>query len=144
MCILRGKSIKISMRLVCAQNIICFRADCEDQVKGYARAKFKKFNTFRQAEAFIAELNLERKPNDDEEAANVYAEAAEAFVPQLVASTSTSNIPTVKPVAPIHQEKPVKEGWDVVYCDGACKGNGKGEDTAVAGVGVWWEDDDPR
>ena len=33
-------------------------------------------------------------------------------------------------------------GWDVVYSDGACKGNGKVG--PVAGIGVWWGPDDPR
>ena len=32
--------------------------------------------------------------------------------------------------------------WDVVYSDGACKGNG--QVGSVAGVGVWWGPDDPR
>ncbi|KAK7063903.1 ribonuclease H-like domain-containing protein [Favolaschia claudopus] len=32
--------------------------------------------------------------------------------------------------------------WDVVYSDGACKGNG--QVGSVAGVGVWWGHDDPR
>lgn len=35
-----------------------------------------------------------------------------------------------------------ESGWDVVYSDGACKGNGK--TGSVAGVGVWWGHDDPR
>ncbi|KAL0066624.1 hypothetical protein AAF712_006428 [Marasmius tenuissimus] len=30
----------------------------------------------------------------------------------------------------------------VVYCDGACKGNG--QDGSVAGIGVWWAHDDKR
>ncbi|TFK63966.1 ribonuclease H-like protein, partial [Pluteus cervinus] len=33
-------------------------------------------------------------------------------------------------------------GWDVVYSDGACKGNGR--PGSVAGIGVWWGHDDPR
>ena len=33
-------------------------------------------------------------------------------------------------------------GWDVVYSDGACKGNGK--PGSVAGIGVWWGQDDVR
>lgn len=35
-----------------------------------------------------------------------------------------------------------ESGWDVVYSDGACKGNGK--TGSIAGVGVWWGPDDPR
>lgn len=33
-------------------------------------------------------------------------------------------------------------GWDVVYSDGACKGNGQAG--SIAGVGVWWAEGDPR
>ena len=32
--------------------------------------------------------------------------------------------------------------WDVVYSDGACKGNG--QPGSMAGIGVWWGRDDPR
>lgn len=32
--------------------------------------------------------------------------------------------------------------WQIVYSDGACRSNGK--PNAVAGVGVWWGDNDPR
>lgn len=32
--------------------------------------------------------------------------------------------------------------WDVAYSDGACKGNGK--PGSIAGIGVWWQTDDPR
>lgn len=35
-----------------------------------------------------------------------------------------------------------EEGWDVVYSDGACKGNG--QPGSIAGVGVWWGHNDPR
>ncbi|KDR85557.1 hypothetical protein GALMADRAFT_35681, partial [Galerina marginata CBS 339.88] len=32
--------------------------------------------------------------------------------------------------------------WDIVYSDGACKGNGKVG--SIAGVGVWWGPNDSR
>ena len=35
-----------------------------------------------------------------------------------------------------------ESGWQVVYSDGACKGNGA--PGSVAGIGVWWGSDDPR
>lgn len=44
----------------------------------------------------------------------------------------------------IHSE-PVNQADDsdlIVYCDGACKNNGR--QTPVAGVGVWWGPDDDR
>lgn len=44
------------------------------------------------------------------------------------------------------KQKPVdvvdESGWDVVYTDGACQGNGKVG--AIAGIGVWWGCNDPR
>ncbi|KAI0371336.1 ribonuclease H-like protein [Pilatotrama ljubarskyi] len=33
-------------------------------------------------------------------------------------------------------------GWDVVYSDGSCRGNGKVG--SVAGIGVWWGENDAR
>ena len=35
-----------------------------------------------------------------------------------------------------------ESGWDIVYSDGACKGNGKVD--SVAGLGVWWGHHDAR
>jgi ribonuclease HI len=35
-----------------------------------------------------------------------------------------------------------ESGWDVVFCDGACKGNG--QKGSYAGIGVWWGHADPR
>ena len=40
------------------------------------------------------------------------------------------------------RERTTRDGWIVVYCDGAGKNNGKPD--CVAGVGVWWGDGDPR
>ncbi|KIJ41166.1 hypothetical protein M422DRAFT_172567 [Sphaerobolus stellatus SS14] len=35
-----------------------------------------------------------------------------------------------------------ESGWEVVYTDGACQGNG--QKGAVAGIGVWWGNNDSR
>ena len=35
-----------------------------------------------------------------------------------------------------------KASCDIVYCDGACKGNGS--EGSTAGIGVWWGMDDSR
>lgn len=37
---------------------------------------------------------------------------------------------------------PSRKDTIVVYCDGACKGNGKVG--SVAGIGVWWGNNDSR
>ena len=42
----------------------------------------------------------------------------------------------------ISSEVEDESGWDVVYSDGACKGNGK--PGSIAGIGVWWGNDGPR
>lgn len=51
--------------------------------------------------------------------------------PSLVVSSSRKRSPP-----------PDENRWDVVYSDGACKGNGKVG--SIAGIGVWWGPDDPR
>lgn len=58
---------------------------------------------------------------------------------QAVASSSTGTKGKKRMISPDVEDE---RGWDVVYCDGACKGNGKAG--SVAGVGVWWGAEDPR
>ena len=60
------------------------------------------------------------------------------------ANASTSNWePSVVVSNTRKRSRSVDESeWDVVYSDGACKGNGKVG--SVAGIGVWWGPDDPR
>ena len=110
------------------------RSECEDQVKGYNKAKYKKFSSLRQAEDFIAEANL--APQTGFSTSTVEG--------QSTAGPSTSAAPVVKFLPPISNTIATQEGWDVVYCDGACKGNQMGKRIAVAGVGVWWGKGDPR
>ncbi|KAF5323583.1 hypothetical protein D9611_005559 [Ephemerocybe angulata] len=94
--------------------------DCEDQTKGYNNAKYKKFPTRAQAEAFVR--------GDDEPAG-----AAESTAGRSVGQQASGSV-IVSPDADI-------EG-DVVYSDGACKGNG--QRGSVAGIGVWWGPNDAR
>ncbi|KAJ3972292.1 ribonuclease H-like domain-containing protein [Lentinula raphanica] len=93
--------------------------ECEQQVKGYTGAAFKKFFSKAEAEAFV--------------------------------TSTESGLSKVNPVIPrtkveVRPEHSVKSSSSkeplVVYCDGACKGNGK--IGSVAGIGVWWGHDDPR
>ncbi|KAL5501897.1 hypothetical protein ACEPAH_9158 [Sanghuangporus vaninii] len=116
--------------------------DCETQVKGYAGARYKKFKTQREAEEYISS----------------HSSATTALVPS---SSRSRLLPVPVPVSRTmaqHQksdifEKPKldvtrkddgvdEEGFDVVYADGACKGNG--QIGSIAGVGVWWGHNDPR
>ena len=98
---------------------IMTRSECEEQVKGYTGAKYKKFNNRRDADSFIG---LYSKP---------------LTCPSTLISTLSTLTPkptTMKSEGPELEEK----GWDVVYSDGACKGNGK--PGSVAGIGVWSPD----
>ncbi|KAG2044576.1 ribonuclease H-like domain-containing protein [Suillus americanus] len=53
--------------------------------------------------------------------------------PRSVAATSSTFRPSATIVVNDKEDDP---GYDVVYSDGACKGNG--QFGSVAGVGVWW------
>lgn len=98
-------------------NLTPGRAECEAQVKGFHDAKFKKFNSPSEAKAWIAGNG------------------------SPVKSSGTS---TEAGGSDTKGKKRMRDEsiYDVVYSDGACKGNG--QVGSVAGVGVWWGRDDPR
>ncbi|XP_022650278.1 ribonuclease H1-like isoform X2 [Varroa destructor] len=142
-------------------------AECEQLVKGFARARFKKFSTRAEADRFVAG---EDAPVAGEDAP---AASASSKVPQNVSSEprkkATKRKLSVTPAAGSvefgqnsHQEntaelnakiltapiiKPQALGsgevkGPVIYTDGACSGNGTGN--ARAGIGVYWGDGDTR
>jgi len=116
-----------------------YREECESQIKGYPKALHKKFRTQAEAEAYV-------KFGDAASTA-----AAAAPVP-TISSAKSENITLTKhsPKKSYMKRKTGTEpakivdetGWDVVYTDGACQGNGK--QAAVAGIGVWWGNGDQR
>jgi ribonuclease HI len=95
--------------------------DCWKQVDKYPHAKYKKFDNAADAENFVRTRGLVR----------------EAIPPKAFASNEV----TSKPAASVTTGAPLGD-WDVVYCDGACKGNGK--IGSVAGIGVWYGEGDRR
>lgn len=104
------------------------RAECEAQVKGFTGSLYKKLGTEAEAIEFMT-----AKPS----AARTFASCD---VP--VASTSRATVvprPITRAIeATVQDEK----DCDIVYCDGACKGNG--QPGSIAGIGVWWGHGDPR
>ncbi|KAJ6601449.1 ribonuclease H-like protein [Mycena vulgaris] len=102
-------------------------ADCEAQVKGSAGAVHKKFKSRKQAEAWYSGNELPV----------VFSGAAKSVSSRAAKSDSKGK--KRKASSPDVEDE---TGWDVVYSDGAAKGNG--QKGAVAGVGVWWGRDDPR
>ncbi|KAL4070511.1 ribonuclease H-like protein [Scleroderma citrinum] len=106
--------------------------ECEAQIKAFPGAAFKKFTTETEATAFIA--------------GKTPVSAASGVNAQSIPSSSRGQISSIPAVSRITQSIgiPKTEGkdFDVVYCDGACKGNG--QFGSVAGIGVWWGHNDPR
>lgn len=95
-----------------------FREECQNQTEGYPNARYKRFTTQKAAEDF----------------------AHGTIISTPLPSKSDRNAAKGKKRA--HAKIEDESCWDVVYSDGACKGNGK--DGSVAGVGVWWGHEDPR
>lgn len=111
-------------------------AECEAQVKNFHGAVYKKLTTETEALAFMtSESHLSPLPSRLSSAA---VTPAAISPPRSVVATSSSFRPSAAVVANIEEES----GYDVVYSDGACKGNG--QFGSVAGVGVWWGWNDPR
>ncbi|KAL4254703.1 Ribonuclease H, partial [Abortiporus biennis] len=92
-------------------------AECEAETRGFTGAKYKKFYDKDEAYAWAT---------GSASVANNRTTPSTAFPARVNSASATSERP----------------GWDVVYSDGACKGNGK--TGSVAGIGVWWSDQDPR
>ncbi|KAJ6520198.1 ribonuclease H-like protein [Mycena sanguinolenta] len=92
--------------------------ECKARVTGFSGAKYKSFSSRVEAVAWI--------------------EGTDASSP--VKPTTASDDKGKKRL--MSSDVDDETGWDVVYTDGACKGNGQAG--SVAGVGVWWGEGDPR
>ncbi|KAI1787469.1 ribonuclease H-like domain-containing protein, partial [Ganoderma leucocontextum] len=77
-------------------------------------------------------------PTNRQHGAKPYSRPTVTANPEARASGSKSSRWAALTTEVIEDES----GWDVVYSDGACKGNGK--PGSVAGIGVWWGPDDVR
>ncbi|KAF8347075.1 ribonuclease H-like domain-containing protein [Amanita rubescens] len=96
--------------------------ECEAQVKGFPGGTFKKFITAAEAESF--------------------ARGSEPSIASPAATAETISHIQSKKRALSPDAEDGEEEWDVVYCDGSCKGNG--QDGSVAGIGVWWGHNDRK
>ncbi|KAJ7116838.1 ribonuclease H-like domain-containing protein [Mycena crocata] len=100
------------------------RPQCEAQVKGFAGARYKKFPSQSAAAEWISDNGSPTKISPSK--------------PTTLANVTSDSKGKKRNLLPDADENE----YDVVYSDGACKGNGKA--SSVAGVGVWWGKDDPR
>ncbi|KAF5392457.1 hypothetical protein D9757_002213 [Collybiopsis confluens] len=110
-------------------------SECEAQVKSFPGAKYCGCNTKEEAQKYLEGVDLLAQSPAASEVAN------NAPTPPTAGSSkgkkrSFDDMSTI--------ELSFEESIDplVVYSDGACKGNGKGN--SIAGIGVWWGDNDPR
>lgn len=99
-----------------------FREECKKQTKDYPNARYKRFEDLKDAEDF----------------AYIQPSSSTVLPPQK----SNSDSARTKGKKRAYGEVEDESSWDVVYTDGACKGNGT--DDAFAGIGVWWGCGDPR
>jgi hypothetical protein len=131
------------------------RNECEAQVKGHGKARYKKFGTEAEAKAFAFPGRAPNSPT-----------TSTAFTPVMPAEGSNpANANKARLKTSVHVKKPYSrptplkapvtfnafadasghpDGWEVVFTDGACKNNQGGPGAKTAGVGVWWGPDDER
>lgn len=118
------------------------RAEVEPLVRNFHGAQHKKFATFTEAKDWVG-LNVSYQ--------EIAAPSAGTTTTNRTVSSPTRPQPYQKSprAAGSSSSKVLKEtdvqdesGWDVVYTDGSCTGNGGNH--AKAGIGVWWGHDDPR
>ncbi|KAF7303056.1 Ribonuclease H [Mycena kentingensis (nom. inval.)] len=103
--------------------------ECEEYTKNYPGSSYKKFNTYAEAVAFV----------QGQVAASTSSNRVPAPASNAIATTS------VAPAAEASSSKRKSSDLTdrIVICtDGACPGNGK--TGSVAGVGVWFGENDAR
>ncbi|KAG6874387.1 hypothetical protein C0995_015123 [Termitomyces sp. Mi166 len=113
--------------------------DCEKQTKGYPGAKYQGFTNAADAEAFVSGTLSSSAPKSSS-SGTLNARVKKSSASLTSSSSGVSNAKGKKRAMP--RDVADESEYDVVYCDGACKGNG--QEGSIAGVGVWWEENDPR
>lgn len=134
-----------------------YRDECQKQTVGFAGNKHQKFSTVHEAKAFLSQhgVNIDNdisgpsalsttssatlaNRNRRQHGAKPYSRPAATAKLKGQANGSDSSRWAALATEVVEDES----GWDVVYSDGACKGNGR--PGLVAGIGVWWGPDDTR
>ncbi|KAJ3895750.1 ribonuclease H-like domain-containing protein [Lentinula edodes] len=116
------------------------RDECEEQVKGYPGAKYQKFVSKAQAEDYMGSVEVSSETVQPVRASNDTDSKSKPVksIPSKGKKRTFAEMQTPPLIFEINDSvEPL-----VVYCDGACKGNGKVG--SVAGIGVWWGHNDSR
>lgn len=131
-------------------------------MEGFPRAEFKRFGNLKDAENFIGvayiETSLTKSAQTYEDSPSPSSVSSASSSPSTSASVasaapSTSAAARFKPYptaiskGKANAEESTsrtidRDEWTTAYTDGACRGNGTVG--AVAGIGVWYGDNDPR
>ncbi|KAG2381417.1 hypothetical protein C9374_006406 [Naegleria lovaniensis] len=132
-------------------------SECESQVKGYSGAKYKSFATMEMAEKYLKQegessnVITTNQSNPNNSSANI--NESEIFdqsslkrkkdeFNQEINSESQTKTSTESQMEPeIKKVKLNNPKYKQIYTDGCCFGNGLAN--SVAGVGVWFGEDDP-
>ncbi|CAJ0586926.1 unnamed protein product, partial [Mesorhabditis spiculigera] len=125
---------------------------CQAQVNGYANARYKKFDTEHEANAFVRGNETIKVPFKAKAGRTVTSHAAIATAStSAAAKKSTGRTQLIPlPTRRVTEEESLgddgyyrnAEGYVVAYTDGACSSNGRLG--AKAGWGVYWADDHPN
>uniref|UniRef100_A0A914C4B0 Ribonuclease H1 n=1 Tax=Acrobeloides nanus TaxID=290746 RepID=A0A914C4B0_9BILA len=112
-------------------------AECERQVKGYSKARFKKFSTRQEALDFIQQFGPDSNSVSSGKSISI---ATKRKFSTNETTTSSKKPSTSNMVMDSSSLRKMNERKDipVVYTDGACSNNGRGG--ALAGFGVFWGD----
>jgi ribonuclease HI len=116
--------------------IVSTWADCKALVDGFPMAKFKKFPTLGEAQAFITEHSIPLSSIPQ-------SKKVEAVSPHLPSAFDLLMKPKEKRKRPVEEVQ--NSTFDVeyyVYTDGSCSKNG--QSNAEAGIGIYFGEKDPR
>lgn len=110
--------------------------DCENQVKGYSGATFKKFDSASSAQEFVASQGGGSRSSSG---SNYYDSGSSSSYNQKSYSSNHYGSSSGNPRGGNFEKG--NDGYYQVYTDGACSGNGR--DGARAGIGVYWGEGNP-
>ncbi|KAI0762190.1 ribonuclease H-like domain-containing protein [Trametes elegans] len=133
--------------------------DCQSQTAGFPGNRHQKFATLGQAQQYLAQNGVStRAPGltpASSSSAGPSAQHGSTLRGRLHGGKPYARVqpPPSTPTEPASSSNSKwasltsdviedESGWDVVYSDGSCRGNGKVG--SVAGIGVWWGQNDPR
>lgn len=121
---------------------------CQDQVKGYSDASFKKFASHEQAQDFVDKYKGNRNPAQASLSVNKTDSTESGDEPNVASrkrqrSDSADGDDSATGSESQNLEKRAKKSYQALYVDGACRGNGR-SGPITAGFGIYFGPNDSR